>query len=238
MSLSKLFRTLKPHLMNSVHRQKSDSNITRIASAYTKPKMEYVSFTGDPIPQRKISHLADPPPSNQQHELPNNTSKQQQQTDDHIPFLTASDNVKNSCINNETLQDARLPPVNNSVSLTASDQIVIESTTSSIISTNNNTAKPSPVTNKRESAFMELGSTSSNNLKDNSMLLHLVQPPTTSLQLSFTENQLALNKQVSIGYNDNVIIISIKLRSFGIFLSIHFNYSLCSNQVVQLLVLV
>ena len=187
MSLSKLFRTLKPHRIKSVHHQNppqdsDNTNRSKVTSANTRLKKEYVSFNGDSIPQRQLSRLTNVAP-NQQQELLNDTNTRVQHTDDRVSVHIACDDVRSVSINNEPLLDpARLPPVINNGGLTGSDQIVMESKANSIVTSS---SKPSPVTNRRQSVLKELKSSgSSSNLKDNSMLFHLVQPPTTSLQAS------------------------------------------------------
>lgn len=194
MSLSKLFRTLKPHLVkpdssrpSANKKESADSNRKpSTAQPKPKPKMEYVSLNGTPITSRTLSaQLLE--------------SSVQQQNDevapDHQPNLSndpSTEDISRKSMSNASVDNSKLPPVvKKSGSLTSQGNLSTEhskiTTTSDTDILHVSSKQPGvakQTSNSSGSIQKDLQSPSGSSLKDACNLLHLMQPPTTSLQLT------------------------------------------------------
>ena len=192
MSLSKLFRTLKPHLISSANRPTSAtaqklstqeevrnesptlSKVTSATSTTPLPKIEYIAFNGNPIPQREFPNITSVP---KQSSTSGDLVKSLSQS---LPLDVPKSKDNSSTQSVTTTQETRFPvPKGN---LTCSDQNTI---TTSLNSTTSHTMSSvlSRENSKSNSPTKGLECPSSSRLKEEPSLLHLVQPPTTLLEL-------------------------------------------------------
>ena len=216
MSLSKLFRTLKPHLSSTIqhgapHEATTDPaspKQSRIVSANSfnnkQPKKEYVSFSGQPIPHRKLAAISNERCKSSDSHVDLHAATQSQAE----PVVSDEDHLGNNAkdtMNRDSMSGSKLPPLSNTKSsLTGSEHTMtsavdikesVSSSHSIPVIDSSTRIMPSPIATTRQSILKELQSSSGSNLKEESPLLHLVQPPTTSLQLTLGRNNERIKKQ-------------------------------------------
>lgn len=206
MGLSKLFRTLKPHLVKPNSSRPSvdkneDKDSNKIPSAgQVKPKlkMEYVLLNGTPITPRNLSSRA---------------SMQQQPDEkapDHQPNLSndpSTEDISKKSLSGASIDNSKLPPVvKKSGSLTSQGNLSTEHSKATTIGETDTTALSrqhevsKQTSNSGSSVSKDLQSPSGSSLRDN--LLHLMQPPTTSLQLTLgKKSTVQENDKVSAAFN-------------------------------------
>ena len=228
MSLSKLFRTLKPHLSSTIQRgapheattdpasPKQSRTVSANAFNNRQPKKEYVSFSGQPIPHRKLAAISNERCKSTDSHVDVHAATQSQAE----PGISDEDplgkNAKDT-INKDSISGSKLPPVSNTKgSLTGSEHTINSavdvkesvSSSHSISAIDSNTrSMPSPVASMRQSILKELQSSSRSNLKEESPLLHLVQPPTTSLQLTLGRNNEGIKKQERVSLQPHSLCV-------------------------------
>ena len=206
MSLSKLFRQLKPQILNSVSRPQRGSSPTdrqghRINSSshlyqthsQTQPKLEYVGFNGNQISQREYPHPLTPVTSPHQ---------RLKSTKPDSSILIEKRYTVSSEIVSEQLDKAcsspKLPVPK--TRLTNSDHKVVDEIRTSYNNIiDNASSKRSFSENERGTPSQELELSRTNG---DPSYLKLVQPPTTSLELPIKDDKVVISKQ------DNVQLVS------------------------------
>lgn len=215
MSLSKLFRQLKPQILNSVtcpqrgssptdrqgHRINSSSHLYQTHSQ-TQPKLEYVGFNGDPISQREYSRPLTPVTFPHQRLVNIKSTKP-----DSSILIEKRHTVFSEIVSDKTTDhldkacsSPKLPVPK--TRLTNFDHKVVDDIRTSYNDIIDNTSsKRSFNENERASPSQELESSRTNG---DPSYLKLVQPPTTLLKLPIKDDKIVISKQDNVQLQSTV----------------------------------
>ena len=213
MSLSKLFRQLKPQILNSVtrpqrggsptdrqgHRINSSSHLYQ-SHSQTQPKLEYVGFHGNPISQREYPRPLTPVTSPHQR-LVNIKSTNPDSSILIEKRHTVSSEIVSDKPTDQSDKACSSPklPVPKTRLTNFDHKVVDEIRTSYNNIIDSTSSKRSFSENERASPSQELELSRTNG---DPSYLKLVQPPTTSLELPIKDDKIVISKQ------DNIQLVS------------------------------